>query len=319
MRCLIINADGYGFTPGVTRAIEECIQFGTVRSLSANVNFPAADGLARLVKSFPELSVGCHINPVVGRPVSAPHKVSTLLNENGDFLYNDFIRRFMTKRIRLEELRAEMIAQVEKTRDLAGPSFSHVDFHMGHHRLPRLYGLFLEIAEKFGAGRIRTHVYEVGMESRLPRVRHFMHLIGKPSRLPKYAWNYMLRAKALRRSLAMPDRRVEITDMATRPDRITVRNFLRMLKHLPRGINEFVAHPGYIDDDLRRWSTYLEPRTRELEVLLDPQFRQGLASSDLRHIGYRNIPTRLGTSARLSCSVQSCYRSRNGGLSGSEH
>ena len=72
-----------------------------------------------------------------------------------------------------------MIAQVEKTRDLAGPAFSHVDFHMGHHRLPRLYGLFLEIAEKFGAGRIRTHVYQVGMESRFPRLRHLMHLIGK--------------------------------------------------------------------------------------------------------------------------------------------
>ena len=36
MRCLIINADGYGFTPGTTRAIEECIAFGTVRSLSVN-------------------------------------------------------------------------------------------------------------------------------------------------------------------------------------------------------------------------------------------------------------------------------------------
>ena len=275
MRCLIINADGYGFTAGITRAIEECIEFGTVRSLSANVNFQHADKLAELVKRHPDLSVGCHINPVVGKPVLPAHKVPTLLNESGEFLYNDFIRRFMAKRIRLDELRAEMIAQVEKTRDLAGPTFSHVDFHMGHHRLPRLYGLFLEIAEKFGAGRIRTHVYEVGMESRFPRLRHLMHLFGKPSRLPKFAWNYVLRKKALHRSLAMPDRRVEITHMASRPDRISVENYLKMLKHLPRGINEFVAHPGYIDDDLKRWSTYIEPRIRELHVLLDPQFRQG--------------------------------------------
>ena len=291
MRCLIINADGYGFTAGITRAIEECIEFGTVRSLSANVNFQHADKLAELVKKHPELSVGCHINPVVGKPVLPAHKVATLLNDSGEFLYEDFIRQFMAKRIRLDELGAEMTAQVEKARDLAGPTFSHVDFHMGYHRLPRLYGLFLQIAEKLGAGRIRTHVYEVGMESRIPRFRHLMHLIGKPSRLPKFAWNYLLRAKALHRRLSMPDRRVEITHMTSRPDRISVENYLAMLKHLPRGINEFVAHPGYIDGDLKRWSSYIEPRTRELQVLLDPRFRQGLASGDVKLMGYRDIAT----------------------------
>jgi predicted glycoside hydrolase/deacetylase ChbG (UPF0249 family) len=287
MRCLIINADGYGFSAGITRAIEECIEFGTVRSLSANVNFQYADKLAELVKRHPDLSVGCHINPVVGKPLLPAHKVATLLNENGEFLYHDFTR--------LDELRAEMIAQVEKTRHLAGATFSHVDFHMGYHRLPGLYELFLEIAKKVGAGRIRTHVYKVGMESPFPELRHLMHLFGRPSRLPKFTWNYVLRTKALHCSLAMPDRRVEITHMVHRPDRITVGNYLKMLKHLPRGINEFVAHPGYIDRDLQRWSTYLEPRTRELRVLLNPQFRDGLFDTEVKLIGYRDVTTRSGS------------------------
>ena len=45
MRYLIINTDGYGFTAGITRAIEECVEFGTVKSLSANVNFKHAENL----------------------------------------------------------------------------------------------------------------------------------------------------------------------------------------------------------------------------------------------------------------------------------
>jgi predicted glycoside hydrolase/deacetylase ChbG (UPF0249 family) len=291
MRGLVINADGYGFTAGITRAIEECIEFGTVRSLSANVNFRHAEQLGALVRRHPDLSVGCHINPVVGKPVLPSHKVRTLLNEHGEFLYHDFIRRFMARRIRPDELRAEMIAQVEKTRDLAGTAFSHVDFHMGHHRLPVLYGLFLEVAEKFGAGRIRTHIYRVGMESRFPRLRHSLYLFGRPSRLPKFVWNYGLRKKAQRRSLAMPDRRVEITHMANRTEKINVDNYLCMLRHLPHGINEFIAHPGYVDEDLERWSTYLEPRVLERQVLLSPEFRQALATSDIRLLGYRDIPT----------------------------
>ena len=79
--------------------------------------------------------------------------------------------------------------------------------------------------------------------------------------------------------------------MASRPDRISVENYLAMLKHLPHGINEFVAHPGYVDGDLKRWSSYIEPRTRELQVLLDPRFRQGLASGDVKLMGYRDIAT----------------------------
>jgi predicted glycoside hydrolase/deacetylase ChbG (UPF0249 family) len=292
MRGLIINADGYGFTAGISRAIEECVRFGTVRSLSANVNFPHAERLAGVVRAFPELSVGCHINPIVGFPVLAPHRVPTLLDENGEFFYEDFVRRFTTGRIRLGELRAEMLAQVEKTRDLAGQSFSHVDFHMGLHRMPRLYGLFLEIAESAGAGRMRTHKYRVGFETSHPRLTHLRHLATSPTRLAKASWNRILRVKALGRGLAMPDRWVEITDMASHPERITVKNYLNLLRNLPEGYSEFVAHPGYVDDDLKRWSTYLVPRTLERQVLVNPTFRKALLESDVRLLGYRDIPTR---------------------------
>src|SRR5262245_23814095 len=136
MRYLIINADGYGFTEGISRAIEECIEFGTVRSLSANVNFTYAHNLRSLVIRYPELSVGCHLNPIVGRPLLSPDRVPTLVDRNGEFWYESFWRRFLGGHIRLTELRAEMIAQIERTRDLAGEAFSHVDFHMGLHRLP---------------------------------------------------------------------------------------------------------------------------------------------------------------------------------------
>lgn len=292
MRSLIINADGYGFTQGISRAIEECIRFGTVRSISANVNFAAAEALHDLVKRYPDMSVGCHINPVVGRPVLDPSKVSSLLDENGEFLYKEFSRRVVSGRLRMDELRDEMTAQVQKTREMAGAAFSHVDFHMGLHRLPQVYGVFLDVAEKSGVGRIRTHRYLMGMESRSPLLRHMVHMFESPTRIPKYAWNIWLRSRALKRGLAMPDRWVGITDMADDPDRITVRNYMTMLGNLPEGFSEFVAHPGYIDEDLMRWSTYHDQRLRELSVLLSGEFRQALFSSGVHLAGYRDIPLR---------------------------
>jgi predicted glycoside hydrolase/deacetylase ChbG (UPF0249 family) len=306
MRHLIINADGYGFTAGITRAVEECVAFGTVRSLSANVNFSPAEGLAKLVKTFPELSVGCHINPVVGPPVLPTHRIPSLIGDNGEFWYQDFPRRFLSGHIRRVELRAEMAAQAQKTLDLAGSCLSHFDFHMGFHRLPGLYDDFLEVAASTGARRIRTHRYLVGLENGYPRLRHTLHLMQRPSRVPKCLWNEWLRMKSRQAGFSMPDRRVEITHMVTRPARIDIANYLRMLENLPPGFNEFVAHPGYVDAELQRWSTYLEPRTRERQLLLSPEFRDALLGSDIALAGYRDIP--LFSAARRAHSVPAAQR-----------
>jgi predicted glycoside hydrolase/deacetylase ChbG (UPF0249 family) len=173
---------------------------------------------------------------------------------------------------------------------LVGAAFSHVDFHMGLHRLPGLYTVFLDVAEKSGVGRIRTHRYLVGMENRFPHMRHVLHMFESPTRIPKFLWNLWLRRKALNRSLAMPDRRVEFTSIASHPDTITVKSYLMMLRNLPHGFNELVVHPGHVDNDLKQWSTYLDQRPLERQVLLSPGFRDALYSSSIFLAGYRDIP-----------------------------
>ncbi len=292
MKGLIINADGFGFAEGVTRAIEECIRFGTVRSVSANVNFPSAGRLPALVRAFPELSVGCHLNPIVGEPVSPPGSVPSLLDADGKFWYRAFRKRLRQGLIQIDDLRRELRAQVVRARDLAGDAFTHLDFHMGLHRLPQVYPIFLEIAATSGIGRIRTHKYLAGMEASRPALRHATHLLSSPARMAKYLYNMRLRRQALQRGLAMPDAWVEITAMNSHPDRFTVENVLRMFHNLPEGIFECVVHPGYVDDDLRRWSTYLEGREQERTVLLSPAVRDGLAREGIRLMGYRDIPLR---------------------------
>jgi predicted glycoside hydrolase/deacetylase ChbG (UPF0249 family) len=290
MRSLIVNADGYGFTEGISRSIEECIDFGTVRSLSANVNFPRAEGLRELVRRHPDLSVGCHLNPIVGCPLLPPDEVPSLVNEQGEFFYKDFRRRFTWGLIYLDHLRAELMAQIELTRKLVGENFTHVDFHMALHKLPRLYPLFLEVALASGVGRIRTHKYLSWIHCPRQRLRHVFHLALSPVRLSKYAYNLVLRRQARVRGLAMPDAQVEITGMNTRPELIDVENYVSLLANLPDGCYEFVAHPAYVDDELQRWSTYIHQREHEHEVLMSPRFRDAFAARDVRLAGYRDIP-----------------------------
>src|SRR5579872_5302931 len=84
MRRLIINADDFGMTPGVNRAIAEAHRAGTVTSATLMANEAAVEGAIALAKQSPSLSVGCHIVLVDGRPLSSPQQVPTLLaSRNG--------------------------------------------------------------------------------------------------------------------------------------------------------------------------------------------------------------------------------------------
>ena len=137
----------------------------------------------------------------------------SLLDRDGNFLYKSFARRFLRGEIRMDELKAELMAQIHRTRELAGVAFSHVDFHMGLHRMPRLYPLFLDVAVASGTGRIRTHRYRVGMEARWPRLRHAAHMLGRWDRLPEIRMEPARESPGAVSGLAMPDHRIEITQM----------------------------------------------------------------------------------------------------------
>src|SRR5438874_10915442 len=86
MRRLIINADDFGMTAGVNRAISEAHRAGLVTSATVMENESATADAISIAKQNPSLRTGSHIVVVDGRPFSEPQKVSTLidsLNEHG--------------------------------------------------------------------------------------------------------------------------------------------------------------------------------------------------------------------------------------------
>jgi predicted glycoside hydrolase/deacetylase ChbG (UPF0249 family) len=58
---LIINADDFGLTPGVNRAIAELHQAGVLTSATLMANGAAFDDAVAIAHASPTLGVGCHI------------------------------------------------------------------------------------------------------------------------------------------------------------------------------------------------------------------------------------------------------------------
>src|SRR3954454_23441888 len=84
--CLIVNADDYALSPGVSRGILEAHARGVVTSTTALVNTPgAAAALAAARAAAPALGLGLHVNLSFGRPVLSPGAVPSLVGGDGAF------------------------------------------------------------------------------------------------------------------------------------------------------------------------------------------------------------------------------------------
>jgi len=134
---LILNADDFGLTHGINRAVAELHAAGCLTSASLMAAGPAFDDAVAIARAHPNLGVGCHIVLVDGRPVSDPATLPTLC-PNGQTLRPsliEFICDLLLHRIDPAEIQREALAQFHKI-ERAGIRVTHFDTHKHTHLFP---------------------------------------------------------------------------------------------------------------------------------------------------------------------------------------
>jgi chitin disaccharide deacetylase len=126
MKCLVVNGDDLGASPGVNRGIAEAHTQGPLTSASLMVNMPASQEAARLARDLPGLSVGLHAN---------------LTDASG---------RALVDMETGERCRPVLRDQIASFLRLMGRPPTHLDSHHNVHRNPRLLPYFLEAAGQYG-------------------------------------------------------------------------------------------------------------------------------------------------------------------------
>ena len=133
MRRLIVNADDFGFTSGVNRAIVEAHTHGVVTSSTLMANGKAFAEATDLAQRTPGLSIGCHVVLIDGEPVLPPDQIPTLTSS---LRFRDGLKQFAARslagRMSAEEIAAEAAAQIREIQS-TGISVSHVDTHKHTH------------------------------------------------------------------------------------------------------------------------------------------------------------------------------------------
>lgn len=110
-------------------------------------NMAAASDAAEKALQLPELGVGLHFNITLGRPLSDPAAVRTLVDGEGFFYCRRALARKLTfRQISKAELSLELEAQIERMLAL-GLSPTHIDSHQHVHSFPQCFDAVAALCE----------------------------------------------------------------------------------------------------------------------------------------------------------------------------
>jgi hopanoid biosynthesis associated protein HpnK len=289
VRRLIINADDFGLTSGVNRAIAESNRHGVVTSATMMATGRAFHDAASLAATLPGLATGCHVVLIDGEPVSSTS--STLFCSpiydppQLESSLKTFAWKVLRKRIAPDDIEREAAAQIRMIQSW-GIRLTHVDSHKHTHMFPHVLRPVLRAARACGISAVRNPfeplrswpgsmlLHSSGLWLRSAAVMGF-HLFARQFR------------KILQEvGMATTDGTIGIAATG----RLDQKMLVRLLNALPEGTWELVCHPGYADADLKAAGTRLiESREAELQALTSEETRQALARLKIDLISYADL------------------------------
>jgi len=287
MKKLIVNADGFGFTPGVNKGIIETMENGIVRSTSVLANMSYVGEVTSLMERFPDISIGIHFNLTVGRPVSPVDKVRSLVNGEGEFLREMFVKRMLLGKISMSEMVHELHNQVRRVVEF-GVNLSHFDSHQNKHLYPMFFAAALKVAKRWGIKRMRSHNRYLYVQSGQRHSKIIRYYATNPKKIMTHSFSRLVTRFAHVQGLRTPDRLISPayadSSRKYRPD-----TWLLMAKTLPEGVSEIYVHPGYPDALLSKYASYVKEREAEVKVLVSPDVRSALAQNNVELISFRDL------------------------------
>lgn len=247
---LILNGDDFGISRGVNAAMIDCFTKGYLSSTSMMVNMPACQEASELMKMYPGLSVGIHLNLTVGKPLT---KCNSLVKEDGTF-NKGMLKN--SEHVNKQEIENELRAQMDRFIKLTGKKPTHINSHHG-------------IEQIEGAEAI---VCQLSREYDLPVRRFFTLPSGNHPDI-----DYVIpEAKMLFNfeDYATPEKVIALfSDSDLASDKVY----------------EYACHPGYVDYEILQMSSLTTGRAYDAHVFLSEQIGQWIKEHQIELVGYEAI------------------------------
>jgi predicted glycoside hydrolase/deacetylase ChbG (UPF0249 family) len=237
-------------------------------------NGPRLEEQLGLLRSYPRLDVGVHLNLTYGKPIT--RNMGGHLKKGGGCFTGKFTMagKVISGRLPIEDVEAEWTAQIDRCLAF-GLQLRFLNSHEHIHMLPSLFPIASRLARNYGIDHVRFPTAANISSNSLGGVFRnvVMGVLGQLTRSQVFTpaphfWGLDVSGKLSMRFL-----------------RTSVRS-------LERGcVYELMCHPGQFDPDEIR-----DPRLRsyhdwegELNILTSPKTLELFRELDIRLIGYRDL------------------------------
>lgn len=267
MRRLIVNADDFGASTSINRAVIEAHQRGILTTASLMVNGGACEEAVQLARENPKLGVGLHVSLAFGKSALPHSEIPNLVDRDGNFSTNPVaagMRYFFDRRCR-EQIAREVAAQFEKFK-ATGLRMDHVNGHLHFHLHPTVFRAVF--AHPFDAIRLTREPFWIN------------------ARIASGRWFYRISHAIIFKLLSWHHEK--IIDLADVSHTHRVFGLLehglvdagylkRLLPLLPPGDSELYSHPS------------LDEFKHEFEALVDPEVRAMIEREGIQLIRYSDL------------------------------
>ncbi len=256
-RRVILCADDYALSAGVSRGIRELIETGRLTATSAMVTFPRWSADASELRPLrARASLGLHINLTVGAPLGRMPGLAP----NGQLPgIGPLTRMALAGKLDPEEMEAEVARQLEAFITAVGYPPDHVDGHQHVHALP---GVRKGVLGALDADQQLRGVLVRDPADSLRRIARRRHEAKKATALAMLAYGFG--GEARRRGYSTNDGFSGFSAFDTTAAYET--EFRQALVALG-ACHMVMCHPGYGDRELQGLDPVIARRNQELEAL----------------------------------------------------
>ena len=277
---LIVNADDFAMTSGVSHGILEAHRHGIVTSTSVLANGRVLTDMVPYLFDTPTLGLGAHL-AVVGEdpPVLSATEIPTLVGRDGHFAltWKTFLARTLAGRVDPDHIRLEFTAQLDRLLGLGLP-VAHLDAHQHLQLWPPISEILLTLATRSRISAVRV-----------PRAR--------PTSVTGIGVAVLARRLARQadeRGICYTQDSVGIAIAGHINDRMLDEFIATTARRRPASM-ELTVHPGHGDDPDRaryRWGYEWE---QELAALTAPAAKTAVERAGLRLGTYQDLTTDIRT------------------------
>ena len=154
----ILNADDFGMSKDINKAVFDGYSYGLLKSVSLAANGIAFDeAVNNILPQCSELGVGIHLNLTEG--ISLCSDLEKLCDKDMKFNNNYWQLLFKSYNPKetefFEQVEREFRRQIEKV--LSKTKVTHIDSHQHIHSIPKIFDIVCRLAKEYGIQEVRTH------------------------------------------------------------------------------------------------------------------------------------------------------------------